>query len=242
VAAGLREAASGVVLHEPSALVGGACRRGVATGGVATGRLVTEGSSGALRAGVFEVLRAGATARVQAAARGCRRLRVVEWVAEDITGRVAREVQALHGDAKARIRVGDELMRLLLRIDAVRGARDYQRRVARRVLKLQDDVNALEQSPVVEEVEAEAADLSGSEENNSKMEDKLAAEMATEVEVEVEVDGDRAVRDGVESMNLGTDEPADEDAKGHCQWELVAEEPEAALPTAPHVLHLIEGQ
>jgi hypothetical protein len=188
------------------------------------------------------VLRAGATARVQAAARGCRRLRVVEWVAEDITGRVAREVQALHGDAKARIRVGDELMRLLLRIDAVRGARDYRRRVARRVLKLQDDVNALEQSPVVEEVEAEAADLSGSEENNSKMEDKLAAEMATEVEVEVEVDGDRAVRDGVESMNLGTDEPADEDAKGHCQWELVAEEPEAALPTAPHVLHLIEGQ
>jgi hypothetical protein len=240
VAAGLREAASGVVLHEPSALVGGACRRGIATGGVATGRLVTEGSSGALRAGVFEVLRAGATARVQAAARGCRRLRVVEWVAEDITGRVAREVQALHGDAKARIRVGDELMRLLLRIDAVRGARDYRRRVARRVLKLQDDVNALEQSPVVEEVEAEAADLSGSEENNSKMEDKLAAEMATEVEVEV--DGDRAVRDGVESMNLGTDEPADEDAKGHCQWELVAEEPEAALPTAPHVLHLIEGQ
>jgi hypothetical protein len=176
---------------------------------------------------------------------------VVEWVAEDITGRVAREVQALHGDAKARIRVGDELMRLLLRIDAVRGARDYRRRVARRVLKLQDDVNALEQSPVVEEVEAEAAgatstvenavaaaDLSGSEENNSKMEDKLVAEMATEVEV----DGDRAVRDGVESMNLGTDEPADEDAKGHCQWELVAEEPEAALPMAPHVLHLIEGQ
>jgi hypothetical protein len=120
---------------------------------------------------------------------------VVEWVAEDITGRVAREVQALHGDAKARIRVGDELMRLLLRIDAVRGARDYRRRVARRVLKLQDDVNALEQSPMVEEVEAEAADLSGSEENNSKMEDKLAAEMATEVEVEV--DGGRAVRDGV---------------------------------------------
>jgi hypothetical protein len=152
----------------PSTLVGGACRRGVATGGVATGRLVTEGSSGALRAGVFEVLRAGDTARVQAAARGCRQLRVVEWVSEDITGRVAREVQALHGDAKAQIRVGDELMRLLLRIDAVRGARDYRRRVARRVLKLQDDVNALEQSPVVEEVEAEAADLSGSEENNSR--------------------------------------------------------------------------
>jgi hypothetical protein len=83
-----------------------------------------------------------------------------------------------------------------------------------------------------------AVDLLGSEENNSEMEDKLAAEMATEVEV----DGDRAVADGVESTNLGTDESADEDAEGHCHWELVAEEPEDALPTSLHVLHLIEGQ
>jgi hypothetical protein len=70
------------------------------------------------------------------------------------------------------------------------------------------------------------------------MEDKSAAETA----IEVEVDGDRAVADGVESTNLGADEPADEDAEGHCHWELVAEEPEATLPTSPHVLHLIEGQ
>jgi hypothetical protein len=175
---------------------------------------------------------------------------VVEQVAEDIAGRVAREVQALRGDARAQIHVRDELMWLLLQINAVRDAWDYRRRVARRVLKLQDVVNALEQSPVAEEVEAEAAgamstvenavaavDLLGSEEN-SEMEDKLAAEMATEVEV----DGDRAVADGVESTNLGTDESADEDAEGHCHWELVAEEPEDALPTSLHVLHLIEGQ
>jgi hypothetical protein len=194
---------------------------------------------------------------VQAAACGflarkaVRTLHVVERVAEDVTGRVACEVQALRGDARARIRVGDELMRLLLRIDVVRGARDYRRRVARRVLKLQDAVDALEQSPVAEEVEAEAAgttstientvaamDLPGSGENNGEMEDKSAAETA----IEVEVDGDRAVADGVESTNLGADEPADEDAEGHCHWELVAEEPETTLPTSPHVLHLIEGQ
>jgi hypothetical protein len=89
-----------------------------------------------------------------------------------------------------------------------RRARGYRRRVARRVLKLQDAVDALEQSPVAEEVEAEAAgttstientvaamDLPGSGENNGEMEDKSAAETA----IEVEVDGDRAVADGVES-------------------------------------------
>jgi hypothetical protein len=190
---------------------------------------------------------AEATARVQAAARGflarkaVRALRAVEREAEEVAGRVAREPEALHADARARIRVGDELMRLLLRVDAVRGARDYRRRVARQVLKLQDAVDALEQSPVAEEGEAEAAgrtptvdnavaaaDLPGSAENNGDMDDKTAAETATEVEVV----GDRAAADGVESANLGGDEPADEDAEGH--WELAAEEPEATLPTSPH--------
>jgi hypothetical protein len=179
---------------------------------------------------------ADATARVQAAARGflarkaVRALRAVEREAEEVAGTVSREAEALRADARARIRVGDELMRLLLRVDAVRGARDYRRRVARRVLKLQDAVDAMEQSPVAEEAEAEAAgttptvdnaaasaDLQGSAENNAEMEDKTAAETATEVEVV----GDRAAADGVESASLGGDEP-------------VAEEPEAALPTSPH--------
>jgi hypothetical protein len=96
-AAGLRKAAAAAGLHEVAAglreRVGGAHRRGVAAG-----RLVTEGSSGALRAGVFEVLQAGTTTRVQAAACGflarkaVRALRMVERVAEDVAGRVAHEV------------------------------------------------------------------------------------------------------------------------------------------------------
>uniref|UniRef100_A0A0E0MFP9 BAG domain-containing protein n=1 Tax=Oryza punctata TaxID=4537 RepID=A0A0E0MFP9_ORYPU len=38
--------------------------------------------------------------------------------------------------------VAEELMRLLLRLDAVRGARAYRRRVVARVLALQDAVDA----------------------------------------------------------------------------------------------------
>jgi hypothetical protein len=194
---------------------------------------------------------AEATARVQAAGRGflarkaVRVLRAVEREAEEVAGTVAREAEALRGDARARIHVGDELMRLLMRIDAVRGARDYRRRVARRVLKLQDAVDALEHSPVAEEAEAdsagttsavenavEAADLPGSGENSGEMEDKTAKETATDVGV----DGDRAAADGAESANLGGHQPADEDVEGH--WELVGEEPEAALPTSPHTPQL----
>jgi hypothetical protein len=109
--------------------------------------------------------------------------------------------------------------------DPRRGRAHAAAAVVRRVLKLQDAVDALEHSPVAEEAEAEAAgttstvenavaaaDLLGSGENNGEMEDKSAAETATEVEV----DSDRAVADGVESANLGADESADEDAEGHC--------------------------
>uniref|UniRef100_J3N8K1 BAG domain-containing protein n=1 Tax=Oryza brachyantha TaxID=4533 RepID=J3N8K1_ORYBR len=100
-----------------------------------------------------------AAVRVQAAARGfmarrmVRAVRAVEAEAEKVGRIMEAEAEALAGDAKARVAVGELLMRLLLRLDAVHGAREYRRRVTRRVLALQDAVDALEHRPApVEEV------------------------------------------------------------------------------------------
>ncbi|KAL6890302.1 hypothetical protein ACP4OV_009065 [Aristida adscensionis] len=105
-----------------------------------------------------------AAVRVQAAARGflarrwVRAVREVEREAEEAAARVAREAEALRGDARARVAVGEALMRLLLRLDAVRGAREYRRKVTRRVLALQDAVDALEPRPAPAARSAEAAE------------------------------------------------------------------------------------
>ena len=118
-----------------------------------------------------------AAVRVQAAARGflarrsVRSVREVEREAEDVGRKVAREAEALRGDARARIAVGESLMRLLLRLDAVRGAREYRRRVARRVLALQDAVDALE---------PKAATALAPEEMTEAGDDTAAAEIAEE--------------------------------------------------------------
>ena len=75
----------------------------------------------------------------------------------------AVRVQALRGSGRARAAAAEVLMKMLLRLDAVRGAREYRRRVTRRVLALQDAVDALEQPPKAapavpeEEAMAEAA-------------------------------------------------------------------------------------
>ncbi|TVU25341.1 hypothetical protein EJB05_27833, partial [Eragrostis curvula] len=190
-----------------------------------------------------------AAVRVQAAARGflsrkaVRALRAVEREAEEVGKKVAREAEALRGDARARVGVGEELMRLLLRLDAVRGAREYRKRVAKRVLALQDAVDALEQRPapvaeaeeaaeagsstveMVVEKEAVAPVLPGSEESNGEIEENTAAEAIAEMEV----DEDRAEAEDTEpapdSVNLGEDKPA---AEG--EWEMVADEPVHQAP------------
>ncbi|KAF0895083.1 hypothetical protein E2562_006790 [Oryza meyeriana var. granulata] len=106
-----------------------------------------------------------AAVRLQAAARGflarrmVREVRAVEAEAEAVARKVEAEAEALMGDARGRIAVGEALMRLLLRLDAVHGAREYRRRVTKRVLALQDAVDALEHRPApVEEEAPEVAD------------------------------------------------------------------------------------
>ncbi|GJN04399.1 hypothetical protein PR202_ga21946 [Eleusine coracana subsp. coracana] len=177
-----------------------------------------------------------AAVRIQAAARALlarkavRALRSVEREAEEIGEKVACEAETLRGDGRARIAVGEQLMKLLFRLDAVRGAREYRRKVTKRVLALQDAVDALEQRPAAV-AEDEAAETSAVEtvEENAMGAGKLGAET---VAAEMEVDGNTAAVEETEpaapdGANLGADEPADEDA-AEGKWEMVTDEPVAA--------------
>ncbi|GJN25159.1 hypothetical protein PR202_gb12951 [Eleusine coracana subsp. coracana] len=181
-----------------------------------------------------------AAVRIQAAARGLlarkavRALRAVEREAEEIGEKVACEAEALRGEGWARVAVGEALMKLLFRLDAVRGAREYRRKVTKRVLALQDAIDALEQRPaVVAEDEAAEASTVETVEENAVGPDKLATETAA---AEMEVDGTTAVAEETEpaapdGANLDADKPADEDA-AEGELEMVSDEP-AAVPHSP---------
>ncbi|CAL5046972.1 unnamed protein product [Urochloa decumbens] len=188
-----------------------------------------------------------AAVRVQAAARGflarrsVRAVRDVEREAEELGEKIAREAEALRGDARARIGVGEALMRLLLRLDAVRGARDYRRRVTKRVLVLQDAVDALESKPAPAPAPAEedesgvTAEMADQSVVDSELPDVVEQSGETE---EVVVAGDGA--DGEPEEMDGTEQEQEEGAKfdgrkpegdAEGEWEMVTEEPEPAAET-----------
>ena len=197
-----------------------------------------------------------AVVRMQAAARGflarksVRAVREVAHEAEQVRKKMASEAEALVADPRARVAVGEALMRMLLRLDAVRGARDYRRRVTKRVLVLQDAVDALETKPApvedateVDAPEATAAaapELADAVERGGEMESiKTAVDTPTQVEVDEAVaasDPEAKAGEGEEKevvpgdANVDVDEPEDSDAQG--EWEMVMEEnaPVAATP------------
>ncbi|KAF8772568.1 hypothetical protein HU200_005526 [Digitaria exilis] len=202
-----------------------------------------------------------AAVRVQAAARGflarrsVRAVRDVEREAEEVGEKIAREAEALRGDARARIAVGEALMRLLLRLDAVRGAREYRRRVTKRVLALQDAVDALEakSAPAAtmavdedkSEVTAEMADDDGAaaSELPNAVEDHKG-EIETMAVAEDRADGEpeevEEAEEGQDGANRNGQKPEGSDAEG--DWEMVTEggselatEPPASPPEAPRL-------
>ena len=122
-------------------------------------------------------------------------------------------------------------MRLLLRLDSVRGAREYRRRVTRRVLALQDAVNALEAAPAV--VTADAPDVQDEEdEAEDGMEpelpveddiaaDPLAAETTDTAAMEVDVASPVVVDEaGQTETKLVT--KVEKDSEVESEWEMVA--------------------
>ncbi|RCV20963.1 hypothetical protein SETIT_4G100500v2 [Setaria italica] len=191
-----------------------------------------------------------AAVRVQAAARGflarrsVRAVRDVERETDEVAGKIAREAEVLRGDARARIAVGEALMRLLLRLDAVRGAREYRKKVTKRVLALQDAVDALEAKPAPAQVAVAERDES---EVTAEMADEgaVASELPDVVEhsgmIEEEVvAGNRADGEPEEAeetgqaqggANLDGHKLEGSDAEGEDEWEMVTDEPVPATET-----------
>ncbi|XP_078171657.1 uncharacterized protein LOC144565699 isoform X2 [Carex rostrata] len=66
-----------------------------------------------------------------------------EAEAEAIGEEIARDKMILEKEVKARIRVEEMLMRLLLRLDSVGGVRDYRKKVIRKVISLQELVDSI---------------------------------------------------------------------------------------------------
>ena len=194
-----------------------------------------------------------AAVRVQAAAlgfmsrRSVRAVREVEREAEEVGRKAAREAEALRGDARARVAAGEALMRMLLRLDAVRGAREYRRRVTKRVLALQDAVDALEPkaAPIAAAEEDEsrvAAETPGGSAVTSELPDVVerSGEVEAKAAAEMEVDGDRAggergeAAETEQAQDAGNlvdgDKPEGSGAAG--EWEMKEEPEPAAAPAS----------
>ncbi|KAG1370162.1 calponin domain-containing protein [Cocos nucifera] len=96
-----------------------------------------------------EVDRAGAAVKVQKVFRGFlvrKNVRVVHKVAaevDEIERKIRAEEEVVRRDEKARLRVNEMLMALLLRLDSVRGVRDYRKKVIRKVISLQDALDSI---------------------------------------------------------------------------------------------------
>jgi hypothetical protein len=210
-----------------------------------------------------------AVIRLQAAARGfmarksVRAVREVEREAAEVGEKVAREAEALRGDARARIAVGEALMKMMLRLDVVRDAREYRKRVTKRVLALQDVVDALEpksalysevvaeenESEVTSEMAddgAEAAEMPVAAEHSGGIEVNAAAETVANMEVDGGKANSEAVPEAVkESENKQDDMHINDDqteVSDEGKWKMVADEAERtteatrsteALPQAP---------
>ncbi|CAO2141738.1 unnamed protein product [Urochloa humidicola] len=189
-----------------------------------------------------------AAVRVQAAARGFlarRSVREVEREAADVGAQIAREAAALRRDARARVAVGEALMRMLLRLDAVRGAREYRRTVTKRVLKLQDAVDALEATPSTEpEVTAEVAAGEGAAASElPDVAERGGGVEAEEAAAEMEVDGDGAdgePEQAAHDAGIIVDSGKQEGSGTEGEWEMVTEEaepvaepPATTCPEAP---------
>ncbi|CAL5043631.1 unnamed protein product [Urochloa decumbens] len=165
---------------------------------------------------------AAAAVRLQAAVRGFlarrsvravreveRKAEAVEYILRGLASRLKHwREEELRGNQSARVAVGEAVMGMLLRLDAVRGAREYRRRVTRKVLALQDAVDGLE-------LKAAAAAVAEA----TAKEDEIAEESAAE---EAEPASNGANRDD--------DKPDGSDAD--TEWEILKQE-EPAAPACP---------
>ncbi|THU53761.1 hypothetical protein C4D60_Mb10t17840 [Musa balbisiana] len=101
------------------------------------------------RAPPSEAVRSSAAVAIQRFFRGHmvrKNVSIVSQVAmkvEEIDRRVRTEVERLRADPKERLRMGEMLMSLLLRLDSVRGVREYRKKAIRRVIAVQDFLDSI---------------------------------------------------------------------------------------------------
>uniref|UniRef100_A0ACD5TH93 Uncharacterized protein n=1 Tax=Avena sativa TaxID=4498 RepID=A0ACD5TH93_AVESA len=191
-----------------------------------------------------------ATVMVQAAARGfvarrmVRAVRAVEREAEVVATRLAAEADALRVDSRGRIAIGEELMRLLFRLDAVRGVTEYRKKVTKKVLALQDAVDALEAKPAQAAAEAETVEMSAVESGmmvpelpqsreqdvqiGSNVAPDSSAVETTAAEMDMEVNGGRAVEAdsaaATETFAAESTIVGEEATEAEAEWEMVTED------------------
>ncbi|OAY68329.1 BAG family molecular chaperone regulator 5, mitochondrial [Ananas comosus] len=75
--------------------------------------------------------------------RDLERVRRIAAEVDEAERRIPADAAAIGADARERVRVGEMLMGLLLRLDSVRGVREYRRKVIRRVIALQEAVDSI---------------------------------------------------------------------------------------------------
>ncbi|CAL9168763.1 unnamed protein product, partial [Musa hybrid cultivar] len=121
------------------------------------------------------LLRAAAAVMIQRLWRGFlarKSVRVLSRISAEV-GEVERTIRAREGaiqrDPKERQRADEMLMAVLLRLDNVRWARDYRKKVIRRVISLQDLVDSIAARPLEEPEMVHAFDLLDMREMMEKM-------------------------------------------------------------------------
>ncbi|KAJ8497791.1 hypothetical protein OPV22_008343 [Ensete ventricosum] len=152
-----------------------------------------------------EAVRLSAAVAIQRIFRGHmvrKNVRVVSRIAmevEEIERMVCSEVERLRAYPKERLRVGEMLMALLLRLDSVRGVREYRKKTIRRVIALQD---------VLDSISAQTLESS----NPIDSEPPISAEMQPDNREEVEETPQEDDSDGANTEEASAQECQDPDS------------------------------
>ncbi|URE41299.1 BAG domain [Musa troglodytarum] len=152
-----------------------------------------------------EAVRSSAAVAVQRIFRGHmvrKNVRVVSRIAtevEEIERRVCSEMERLRADPKERLLVGEMLMALLLRLDSVRGVREYRKKTIRRVIALE---------AVLDSISAQTLEAS----NPIDSEPPISAEMQPDNREEVEETPHEDDSDGANTEEASAQECQDPDS------------------------------
>ncbi|KAK8964655.1 hypothetical protein KSP40_PGU019971 [Platanthera guangdongensis] len=157
--------------------------------------------------------RKAAAIAIQKAVRGflvrmnARAVRQIAMEVSEIERKVREEEVKIRMDIKARIRVSEELMALLLRLDSVRWVRDLRKKMIRRVMALQEAIDSISaaadgNSPTIDI----PVDLKGSV-GESVEESSIHQTMEPAMELEIEIPSPEPAIDDHE-VAMGMENPA----------------------------------